>query len=296
MKNLLLAFIFALAWVVNSQAQIFPGAVTVRATEFNQSPEGAPLRYFKARVEIRTTSGSPYTIEQDCDGSCVFDQLPKGSTLIFSLEKTDEPRIWVNTGDLILITKHINGADTLRHPALLLAADADCNDTINNWDIVVLRKVVLPIDSNLCRSWMFVDAAAILPADPLHAPLPTTITLHNYQGQNLDLEFFAIKIGNVNAQFPEPRARPPLAAEWVSPPQPNPTHSSAWMGVRLSEPAEILLEIFDAGGRLVFSQQLAGQAGAQQIELPATAFPASGLFFWRLSAANRVASGKLARW
>jgi hypothetical protein len=276
-------------------AQSFPDAVTLRATEYNISPDGTPLQYFQAQVEVRPAKGSPYTLTQDCEGACVFENLPKGSTLVFSAKKEDVQKPWVGTFDMVLMSKHINRADTLQHPALLLAADADCNGAVNNMDIVTIRKLVLNIDTFLCRSWTFIDAAAILPANPFLAPLPTSITITNYNGRSRDLEFTAIKTGNINAEFPAPHAVSPPSGAFTAGPQPNPTRGAVWFGVQLPEPAELFLEIFDTGGRLLFTLQQTVQAGAQQLELPAEALPGQGLYLWRISAGGQVATGKIVR-
>lgn len=270
-------------------------SIILHATHYDLSPDGDPLQHFQAQVEVRPEKGSPYSLVKDCDGTCIFDNLPKGSTLIFSATKADEPKAWVGTGDLILINKHILSLAPFQHPALLIAADADCNGLIENKDIVVLRKLVLKIDSALCYSWKLIDASAILPADPFQAPLPATITIPKYNSADLDLEFLAIKTGNVDAVFPAPRAAAPVPGEFVAAPQPNPSGGAVWFGVQLPEPAALLFEIFDTGGRLLFFQKMAGQAGAQQVELPAAALPGQGLYIWRVSAGEQMASGKLVR-
>lgn len=197
-------------------------SITIRATEYNISPEGTPLARFQAQVTIQPAVGQPYTLEQDCNGACVFENLPKGSTLVFSAKKTDEPKIWVNTGDLIDINKHLLKLDTFEHPALLIAADADCNGAVETFDIVTLRKMILKIDSNLCRPWVLLNVAVALPPNPLEAPLPESITLKLYDGSARELEFLAIKIGNLDAEFPQPPRLAFTTDNFVTLPSPIP--------------------------------------------------------------------------
>lgn len=270
-------------------------SVTIRATEYNISPEGTPLAHFQARVEIQPAVGQPYSLEQDCNGACVFENLPKGSTLVFSATKTDEPKIWVHTGDLILVNKHILKLDTFDHPALLIAADADCNGKVETFDIVMLRKMILKIDSNLCRPWLLLNAAVALPPNPFQEVLPETITLKNYDGSTRELEFLAIKIGNLDVEFPQPRSLTFAAASFVTLPQPNPTRGATWFGVQLPAPAACRLQLFDTGGRLLYEKQHFAQAGTQVFELPAEALTSPGLYFWRMTADGQQASGKLVR-
>lgn len=278
-------------------AQPASGAVTVRATEYTTDSIGRPLSHFKARVEVRPAMGSAYTIEKDCDGSCVFEHLPKGSTLVFSAEKTDDIRYGVNTYDLVLLNQHILGISPLTHPALLIAADANCDQVANNQDVVALRRLVLELaNTTMCRYWTLVDAAAILPPDPLNAALPFEVMLHHYDGRDHEVAFLAIKNGDLNARYPAPRATAPAPGALAAAPQPNPTTGPVWFGVYLPEPAALSVEVFDTGGRLVYADDWPGQAGAQQFELPATALPVSGIYFWRITAENGArASGKIVR-
>ncbi len=289
-----LALLFICLYVHTLQAQL-PGTVSIRAREYNGSSEGAPLEHFHAQVAIYPLQGTPYVRDQECDDGCVFDQLPKGSTLVFTATKEDQPRDSVGTFDLVLINQHILKVGVFDHPARWIAADADCNGLIEPMDIVVLRKLILKIDTSFCHSWTLIDAAALLPPNPLEADLPREITVKNYDGTALDLEFWAIKTGNVNLHIPDQKSGRPAPGAFVAPPQPNPTAGSVWFGVQLPEPATLELEVFDALGRRVYADRVPGQAGAQQLELPAAAFPVSGAYFWRITAAGQQASGTIVR-
>lgn len=293
-------FVFLLLGSISSRwaaAQPATGAVTVRATEYNTDPGGLPLGNFKARVEVRPTMGSAYTIEQDCSGDCVFERLPKGSTLVFSAAKQDEIKYAVGTYDLVLLNQHILKVSPLNHPALLIAADANCDSVVNAKDIVAWRRLVLDlVDTTICRYWTLLDATAILPSDPLNAPLPFEVTLRNYDGRAREVHFLAIKNGNLNVVFPPPRATAPSPGTLAAAPQPNPTPGPVWFGVYLPEPATVHCEVFDTGGRRVYADYWPGQAGAQQLELPATALPIAGIYFWRITTENGAqASGKMVR-
>ncbi|MBK9337956.1 MAG: T9SS type A sorting domain-containing protein [Lewinellaceae bacterium] len=299
MYRVIFALLLAAFCTPDVFAQHIPGAVTVRATEYNTEPSGLPLANFKARVDVQPAAGSAYTIEKECAGTCVFDNLPKGSTLVFSATKSDDIRNGVSTYDLVLQSKHINKEELLHHPAQLIAADVDCNGLIETKDIVLLRKLILPLplDSTFCRYWTLLDASAILPLNPLQTPLPFEITLRNYTGQNHEINFLAIKNGNLSVEFPAPRASTPPAGELAAAPQPNPTPGPVWFGVYLPEAGVLLVEIFDAAGRRVFSDRWPGQAGTQQFELPETALPVPGIYIWRITAEqqDRSASGKIVR-
>ncbi|MBK6929377.1 MAG: hypothetical protein IPH12_00370 [Saprospirales bacterium] len=87
--------------------------------------------------------------------------------------------------------------------------------------------------------------------------------------------------------------RPEEAAAHIGAPQPNPTAAGATLAVRLAEPAPVQAEVWDAGGRCLWRRESRPDAGVQQIELPAQAFPASGVYWWRVTAGADSRSGRL---
>lgn len=269
-------------------------AITVSAREYNTSPEGAPLKHFDVHVQVQPPTGGAYTLSQTCDSAGRFGPFPLGSTLSISAEKADDPDVEVHTNDLILISKHINREALLDQPGRLIAADADCNGVIEPHDIVILRSLILQMDTAFCRPWTLLNAAVALPEDPLQAPLPREIVVQGYDGRPLQFQFWAIKTGNVDAFFPTQRTPPP-AGVFVAPPYPNPTSGPVHFTVQSEAPANLELEVFDTGGRLVCQLRQPVQAGAQDLLLPAGALPMPGIYFWRAVAGAGRAQGKLAR-
>lgn len=269
------------------------GSITVRATEYCFDPAGTPLANFNARVEVKPAAGSPYILEKACAGTCVFDNLPVGSMLVFSATKTDEIKYAVNTNDLVLLSKHHNGVEPLTHPALLIAADANCDGKADTKDIVAWRRVVLDLpDTTICRYWTLLDAAAVLPANPLGAPLPFEITLANYSGNDQEVHFLAIKNGNLNAAYPTQTTGVTAAGESLDVTvHPNPTSGPFRFSMHVPESATLLLEIFDAGGKGVFAERFHVLGGAQQTDVPAAALPAQGTYVWRLSDERGMQAG-----
>ena len=275
------------------------GSVTVRATEYCFDPAGTPLANFNARVEVKPVDGSPYIIEKACAGTCMFDNLPVGSTLVFTATKNDEIKYAVNTNDLVLLSRHHNGIEPLTHPALLIAADANCDGKADNRDIVAWRRVILDLtDTSICRYWTLLDASAVLPANPLGVPLPFEIIRANYNGADQEVNFLAIKNGNLEAVYPgQMTGTSAVAAGSLDVTvQPNPTSGPLRFTLNLPESATLFLEIFDAGGKSVFAEWHELPNGVQQVELPLTALPAPGTYSWRWSdKSGKQASGTVVR-
>ena len=102
----------------------------------------------------------------------------------------------VTTFDLVLISKHILGNEPLSSPYKEIAADANNSETITTFDIVVLRRLILQIDTEFQgtqTSWRFVDAYHTFPNGTF--PFPEVMNASNMQG---GVDFVAVKIGDVN--------------------------------------------------------------------------------------------------
>jgi len=107
MRDFLFSIPILLLQAYSGQAQPAKGIV-IRAVEYNDAPEGAPLTHFTVQVDVVPATGAGYTLTQSCDSLCVFDDLPKGSTLVFTAAKEDLPDDHVGTYDLVIISRHIN--------------------------------------------------------------------------------------------------------------------------------------------------------------------------------------------
>ena len=104
----------------------------------------------------------------------------------------------VSSFDLLLLSRHILGVDTLDSPYLLIAADANKSGTLTSFDIVELRKLVLGVYDSLPfnESWRFVESHYIFPnpQNPFASVFPERV-LPEVPTRN---DFIAIKIGDLN--------------------------------------------------------------------------------------------------
>ncbi|MFN4255143.1 MAG: hypothetical protein ACK4Q5_09080 [Saprospiraceae bacterium] len=108
----------------------------------------------------------------------------------------------VSTYDLLLITKHIVGADTLDSPYKIIAADANKSGSVTGLDVLELRKLILGIYTDLPdnTSWRFVDKAHTfpLPSDPGFWDFPEDITISTPASGTNQADFVGVKVGDVN--------------------------------------------------------------------------------------------------
>ncbi len=91
----------------------------------------------------------------------------------------------------------------------------------------------------------------------------------------------------------------------ISAPQPNPTLGGTTFRLQLEEAhlrlgfggqvAQVQVTLSDVSGREIFSQKTSSAAGAVQVEIPASAFPQTGVYLWRMQAGEAVRAGKVVR-
>ena len=87
----------------------------------------------------------------------------------------------------------------------------------------------------------------------------------------------------------------PVSTPLFFPPQPNPTTGTATFQWVLPEPAQVRLELWDAAARQTYVTTFQGVGGANQWIVPAEGLPQDGTYFFRLTAAEGVYSGRLVK-
>ena len=94
------------------------------------------------------------------DGFYHFE-LPMEKAYTLTPQKNHIPLNGVSTFDLVLMTKHILGVQPFDNPYQWIAADVNRSKTVTAFDLVLLRKMILAIDTEFSNntSWRFVNAA-----------------------------------------------------------------------------------------------------------------------------------------
>ncbi|MBK8556068.1 MAG: HYR domain-containing protein [Lewinellaceae bacterium] len=141
--------------------------------------------------------------QSDNQGAYLFSNaLPIASNYVVTPLKDDNPLNGVTTYDLVLISKHILGLETLNSPYKMIAADANKSNSITTFDIVELRKLILGIYAELPNntSWRFVDKAYNFPdaTNPFTTQFPETKSVADIQASQMNNDFVSVKIGDVN--------------------------------------------------------------------------------------------------
>jgi hypothetical protein len=186
---------------VQDNRNVCPGSITggsfniagTIATEGAANLQGASITLSGAASQTATTTAN---------GAYAFDSMAKGGDFTISPQLDKNHLNGVSTFDLVLIQKHILGAQVLNSPYKMIAADVNNSKSITTLDLIVLRKLVLNIDRTFQNntSWRFVDAAYVFPepGNPWSAAFPEVVSLNDLNN-NVAANFVAIKIGDVNA-------------------------------------------------------------------------------------------------
>jgi hypothetical protein len=89
-----------------------------------------------------------------------------------------------------------------------------------------------------------------------------------------------------------PSAAAPARSSCSSP-RPNPTAEATRFDLSLATAGQLRMTVFDAAGRACYEASSALEAGAHQVELPRSAFPSAGLYYYRIQVSGDVWGGKL---
>ncbi len=143
--------------------------------------------------------GNTHTVS---DGNFEFIGMEANGTYTLRPFKDGDDRNGITTLDVLLIQAHLLGANTLDTPYKLIAADVNNSGTITAADILELRALLLEETDAFASntSWRFVDSQFEFPqaSNPWTTEFPESITTTDLTSCQFDLDFVAIKVGDVN--------------------------------------------------------------------------------------------------
>ncbi len=206
----------------------------------------------------------------------------------------------VTTYDLILLSAHINGTQPFSHNEQWVAADTDLNGVIDTFDLINCRSLLLfgdqgDLDSVVYPGFRFYPANFVFPAgNPLALPIPNFVLLDSVP-TNEPIVFTGVKTCDLNCFSSTGTEETGFSSLQIEQPRPNPTTAGVSITLSLQKPMELVVDILDVTGRLIYRTNTNLGAGEQQVEIPASAFPQAGLYLWRLLAGSEISTGKIIR-
>jgi len=170
---------------------------------------------------VMTLSGSTnMSVQTLTDGSYSLGGVGFGGTYTVTPGKAgDTPAAnGVTSLDISLIRRHILAVAALDSPYKLLAADVNCSKSISTLDITLIRRLILGMTNTFpCGLWRFVPTNYVFPdpQNPWNAPAFMTYT--NLAANQLNQNYVAIKLGDVDGSWrssgmPAPTMAPQLGA------------------------------------------------------------------------------------
>lgn len=135
----------------------------------------------------------------DNAGFYSFGSIPPSIDLTMQPYKNDELLNGVSTLDIIYIQKHILGLDPFDEPMQFIAGDVNHDEKISGSDIIGIRKVILGLNDEFTNntSWRFLNKEVGF-NDNLPYLIEESIEIKNISSSMNGLDFFGIKIGDVN--------------------------------------------------------------------------------------------------
>jgi hypothetical protein len=154
------------------------------------------------KVDLNNNNNLINSLTTDATGGFTFNGLQQGYDYTVAPRTTDNASNGVSTFDLVLVSKHVLNVSYLDSPYKIIAADANKSGTITTLDLVAIRKVVLRIAQEFPNnsSWRFIDRNYRFanPMNPFQTPIPEAINVNNISADQLQANFIAVKVGDVN--------------------------------------------------------------------------------------------------
>jgi hypothetical protein len=149
-----------------------------------------------------TSNGKTDVAYSDALGKYIQDNVIEGLPCLVKPKHTENYINGVNVIDVLQIQRHILGLAPLGTAYQQLAADVNNSKSITSNDIVELRKLVLGAYDTFPKvhSWRFVPSGFTFtnPNNPFSSNVPDSILFNQLNSHHLDVNFVAIKMGDVN--------------------------------------------------------------------------------------------------
>ncbi len=155
-----------------------------------------------AHVQVDINGGAFQDVT-DSNGQYAFLQLPIGGDYTVSPFLDTLPGNGVSTLDMYYVQLHVLQMQPLSSPYKIIAADVNNNGIVSTVDLVYIQQLVLQMIPEFPNntSWRFVDADYVFPnpENPWEEVFPEVLNYNNLDVDDLEADFIAIKIGDVNS-------------------------------------------------------------------------------------------------
>lgn len=165
------------------------------------SPDGSPM----VNMDVELASGNAMVDEivSGTNGDYQFNDVMNSEDYAIQPIGNDDYTLGLSTFDLLQLARHVNAIESFDSNAELIAADANQDGQVDPQDILTLQRLLLNYTTSLPndRAWRFVKGNV----DEIDLANATddmgTWTMNDLQDNYADIDFTAIKIGDVNGSI-----------------------------------------------------------------------------------------------
>lgn len=155
------------------------------------------------QVEVTINHPDVAPTMTNTDGEFNLIDVPVGNDYTILPTRNFDQMNGISTFDLVLISRHILGIETISSPYRLIAADVNKSGSISAYDIVQLRQLILRIKDEFPdnNAWRFVrmDHEFDNPSQANSEYFPEVYNINDLPKVDMDIQgFVAIKVGDVN--------------------------------------------------------------------------------------------------
>ncbi|MBK9270854.1 MAG: T9SS type A sorting domain-containing protein [Saprospiraceae bacterium] len=182
---------------VQDPNKVCPNSLTIQGRLTTASNKA--LSNVEVQLE-RSNPSSSVLAYTDANGVYSFNTVSANLNYVVRPIRNNDFVNGVTGQDIVMIQRHILGQENLNSPYRVIAADANFNGFVTAADITEIRKLVLGVINQYQnnKSWRFVPMAHQF-ADPNRpAPYPETLVFNPINKNEMNSNFYAIKIGDVS--------------------------------------------------------------------------------------------------
>ena len=143
-----------------------------------------------------------YFTTTDSNGDYEFSNLPAGLDYTISVLDEAVEIKGISTFDLVFIARHILKIRVEGDPYKLIAMDVDNNNSVNVFDMIGIRQIILEAVTRYASDigWKHIDANYIFTdsADPFMDEYPLSLDFTALSANIKNADFIAVKLGDVS--------------------------------------------------------------------------------------------------
>ena len=242
-------------------------------------------------------------------GTYLFKDFEQGKNYNLNLDRRETDMKGININDVIVLLKHLMGTEKITDPYLLIAADIDSNNKIEQADFDLLYALVAGSRSyvDLPKHWRFVRKPYLFsdPLNPFVNHFDEETYLSGIRTSYSNLNYTAIRVGELDGftgGFSNVKIEDrgtlvsgtgdiPFTLENVFP---NPvTEAKVYFKFHLNRPTTLYLSFYGQSGNQLKQYSRSFDKGSQIWELKTPEESYTGMLLYHITDGAAKFSGKL---